>query len=114
MSNTTVEVKGVDEALGIAPFHPDVREAKLADILDKTVLVIDATVVRNYRTEMGLSDFALFLVVDDDNEQAKYICGGEFVIEKIQRLASGNIFPVKATFSKRVSQTSGNEYYEVH
>jgi len=92
--------KSASEALGVAPFYPEMERRELANILGETFILKDGKIVEGYRSEFGESDFALMLFEDAKGDKFTTICSGEVVLKKLRKLMAEKLLPVYATVVK--------------
>lgn len=112
MVKTTTKTFG--EAVGGTQFYPDLPKMPLADALNIQWLIEDAKVVKDFKTQFGVHDFALLKFVNPEHSEESYttICSGQVVIDRVQKAIDGHLFPLLGTISK-VEAESGNEYYTI-
>jgi len=100
-------------------FYPEIEKIKLEAVIDIPMVIKDATIVKNFKTKMGLSTFALILATFADTETEKrkvqfftVICSGAVVVEKIDAAITDKALPLIGTI-KKVDTEAGNYYYDI-
>ena len=98
---------------GATQFYVDLPKIPLVEVLDIQYLIKDARIVEGFKSKFGKSSFALFLIEDDEARQATTLCGGEAVVEKMEKAIADGALPLYGTITK-VESKDGNEYYDIN
>ena len=96
------------DEFGSGSFYPDLPKKPLAEVLDVTYSIVDATIVRDFEGKFGKSDFALLLIEDiNTGEQFTTLCGGEVVVKKLEKALAQKLLPLYGTIVKPA------QYYDI-
>ena len=105
---TKKDYKTFDEVMPKIAFHTELPKMALKDALDKKYLISDASIVKDYESKFGTSDFALLLIVDvETGEEYTTLCGGQVVVKKIQYALDHRLLPLSGILCKP------GEYYDI-
>ena len=89
------------DEFGTGAFYPDLPKRPLAEILNKTFSILDATIVEGFESKYGTSDFALLLMeVVSTGEQFTTLCGGRVVVKKVRQALDKKLLPLSGTIIK--------------
>ena len=89
-------------------FYPDLPKVKLAEVLDKEVIVGDAYLVKGFKTSYGDGNFVLMLLTDvESGEQFTTLSSGEVVVAKVVKAKEEGWLPLKAVI------TYNGKYYDI-
>jgi hypothetical protein len=103
------ELKRVSDIVGKGQFYPEMPKKALNDVLGKDYELTDATIVRDFDSKFGKSNFALLLLTDlKSGEQFTTLCGGMVVVKKVQHLLAYDALPVVACI------VNTGRYYDIN
>src|SRR4030042_2232590 len=107
-------IKTFGEAVGGTQFYPDLPKLPLVDALDRQWLIEDAKIVKDFKSQFGVTDFALLKIVNPHDTKEIYttICGGAVVIGRIATAINKGLLPLLGTIGKIMSDND-REYYSI-
>lgn len=108
MAKTETAQKTFSDEFGKGSFYPDIPKRPLAEVLDKTFSLVDATIIEGFESKFGTSDFSLLLLEDvSTGEQFTTLCGGMVVVKKVRQALDKKLLPLFATIVKPA------QYYDI-
>ncbi len=105
--------KSFTDVFGDGEFYPDLPKVPFNDCLDKTYVLVEAKILKDFHTEFGVHDCALMLMQNPDDEAERFttINSGQVVLERIRTALAKRALPLLCT---PVKNTEGkNEYYNL-
>lgn len=92
---------------GVGEFYPDATKTQIEDIMDMgDVMILDAVIVEDFRTEYGIHPFAV-VAVERDNDIFTFPTSGQVILAKIRELKQKDALPILGCFVKE------KQYYDV-
>ncbi len=107
------KLKSFTDVFGDGEFYPDLPKIDFKELLNRTLILEDAKILRDFNTEYGKHDAALMMFSNPENEEEKFttICSGQVVLERIDRAIKNRAIPLYAT---PLEVDSGrNKYYNL-
>jgi len=106
-------LKSFTDVFGDGEFHSDLPKVPFIDTLDKTWILEDAKILKDFNGEFGVHDAGLFLFVDPENEADRFttINSGQVVVERLKRAIQERRLPMLCTPIKLTERR--NEYYNL-
>lgn len=104
------------DAVGtVVDFFPDLPKKKADEIAGRQLLILDAKIVRKFKSKFGTSDFALMLCADPSNTAEKFttICSGGVVVKAIETALDGELLPLLGTLKKRPNKDNSQRYWSI-
>ncbi|MBA7584539.1 hypothetical protein ES708_26494 [subsurface metagenome] len=105
MKKTT---KSFTDVMPKIEFYPDLPKLPLKDVLGEVYEITDATIVEDFDSQFGKSDFALLLLTElKDGKQYTTLAGGMVVVKKIKYALEHKLLPLFGTV------TYNGTYYDI-
>ncbi len=96
----TSEHKTFKEAIGGGEFYPDLPRIEIKDILDHQVLVVDASLIKNFKSkDFGIHD-CMLLLIQYMGKQSTTITSGEVLIKRVMEAKAEGLLPLLGTITK--------------
>ncbi len=94
------EPRTFSDAIGGGDFHSDLPRINFKEILDRQVLVIDASLIEDFKSkDYGVHD-CLLLLIELQGKQYTTITSGEVIIKRVMKAKTEGLLPLKGTITK--------------
>lgn len=87
------------DVFGDGEFYPDLPKIPFKDCIDKTFVLFETKILKDFNSEFGKHDCGLMLMAPVEDEKAKFttICSGQVVLERLEKAAKERRLPMLCT-----------------
>ena len=99
MEDKEAKEKRVSDIIGDGKidFYPDMKRVDLDDIIGRDIMIMDARIMKDWKSDYGngVSDWCLIQYQDrESGEDCTTKCGGVVLVKRIAELISRKAFPI--------------------